>query len=158
MDVDKCVTVIIWIWWLKPALSSAELYHTEHQRDRTRSKTESAIMWLTASRIKRMVFRLKLMGCYFLFPSGSCGCLVFLILMFVDSDSTLDSDITRDAHACSRVAPLKARIFSPLKHQSVSLIQRTLRGFPSRLMRGATGNPAQNLGGGDEQQQSDTGV
>lgn len=74
----------------------------------------------------------------------------FLILMFVDSDSTLDSDITRDAHACSRVAPLKAKIFLPLKHQSVSLIQRSLRGFPSRLMRGATGNSAQNLGGGDE--------
>lgn len=49
MDVDKCVTVIMSIWWLNPAPNSTERQHKPNKtskRNRAGSKAEWAVLWV----------------------------------------------------------------------------------------------------------------
>lgn len=125
MDVDKCVTVIIWIWWLKPALPSAELYKTQHEtwkKNRCGSKTGPAIMW---HQIQTSGVEVEANGWLLsFFPFWK------LQIFFFFNDSTFDYDIishitSKEQRHCARLWD----VWTAIRYQLTSpLVKTHIRG------------------------------
>lgn len=191
MDVDKCVTVIMSIWWLKPVSERQHEPNKTSKRNRAGSKAEWAVLWvLQKSKEQRQGWnRWFITSCILL--GATDGCFFMACKLWFSNYDSINNITSKEQRELFNMLncrmyssfskALKERGVTPvfqelpvsydircipavmftrfpcgaIKDQDIlntqtsmgfsnSLYPQILRGFPSW----ATGNSAQNLGGG----------